>query len=282
MMTDYIPITVEDGESGGLLGTWWRQPPHVIQPERFAPYRSEGVRPVASIGDVLAPTGTRTIQYEPMAETNLLNALLDVAQRKIKPIEFANRFGLLGYNYLVPTENRCKGGDPLNWFIAQAQTVYTATELIARVQEAQESTGGRLHLVNYLREEITDGPYALGGRVSRIARPGFRNPILVANGFLRYLINANLGDTGRRLQSTESGIRTIFTFRALVQVIYWQLADQLGKSSIHRCVECGRIFTHSNIRARFCPPVGSKKISSCKSRWNVREFRRKKQRRRKR
>jgi hypothetical protein len=204
-----------------------------------------------------------------------------VAQGKTKPVEFANRFGLLGYNYIVPRENSCKGGDPLNWFLAHAHTVYTIAELIERVKEARESDGGRRHLANYLREEITDGPYALGGWVTRVRfQQSPTSPVLAANGVLRYLLNANLGETGRRL--TATGLRTIFAFRALVQVIYWQLADQIGKSSIHRCAECGRIFTGANSRSRFCPPSGGKKISACKSRWNVREFRKKKRPRRKR
>lgn len=279
-MKDYIPITSREPDNA-LLGTWWRQPPHLLRREMYTPYRGEGVRAVKVEAEVIAPTGTRSEQYAPVEESGLLNALLDVAQGKLRPVEFANRFGLLGYNYLVPDQNKCKGGDPLNWFIAQAHTIYTAAELIARMQEAQESAGGRLFLTNFLRDEITDGPYAFGGHIVRIARLGYHSPILVANGYLRTLLNANLGDTGRRIQSTASGFRTIFTFRALVQVIYWQLADQLGKSSIRRCIECGRIFTHSNIRSRFCPPANGRQISPCKSRWNVRAFR-KKQRRKKR
>lgn len=281
-MKDYIPITSDADPAGGLLGTWWRQPPHEIRQATYAPYRGEGLKPVLTKGKVLACAGKRTEWYEPVSEPELLNALLDVAQGQLKPVAFADRFGLLGYNYIVPRENCCKGGDPLDWFMAHAFTVLTVSDLILCLKEARESPGGRQNLANYLKD-LSDGPYARGGRVNRIRLRQYlrTNPIPPAIGILRFLLNANFGDAGRGLQSTQHGLRTIFTFRTLIQVVYWQLADQLGRSSIHRCVECGRIFSHSNVRSRFCLPTGGKKISACKSRWNVREFRRKKSARRK-
>jgi hypothetical protein len=247
------------------------------------PYRGEGVKSSIVKADVLVPVGKRIIRYDPNAKGGLLNGLLGVAQDKLRPVEFADQFGLLGHNYIVPRENVCKGGDPLNWFLAQASTVRVAAELIERLAEARESAGGRRFLAEYLKNEIGDGPYALGGRVAEIRfQQASRSPILVANGILRYLLNANLGETGRRIQIVASGPRTVFTFRALIEVIYWQLADQIGKGAILRCAECGRIFTCANSRIRFCPPASGQKISPCKSRFNVRRHRKGKKPRRKR
>jgi hypothetical protein len=271
-MNDYIPIT--SNEALGLFSEWWRKHPYVIRKGTYTPYRGEGLKPVSTDTKVLVPTGKRIQRYAPIQKTELLNALLDVAQERATPVEFANRFGLLGYNYEVPRENYCEGGDPLDWFAAQAHTVRTLAELIERLGEAKESTGGRRHLANYLKEELTTGPYALGGRVAEISfSRSATNPVMEATGIARYLLNANLGEVGRRLMA--SGLRSIFTFRSLAQVLHWQLADQIGQSSIHRCAECGRIFIATNLRSRFCPPSGGKKISACKSRWNVRKFRKK-------
>jgi hypothetical protein len=221
-----------------------------------------------------------------MPKAELTNERLDARMTPVLPPVarggFADRFGLLGYNYIVPDKYRCSGGDPLDWFLAQALTALTITEIIRRLKDARDS-GKRGPVSTYLQKEITDGPYALGGQVTRIAFPHSpASPVLAANGILRYLFNANLGEAQRRLQSTAHGLRTVFTFRALVEVVYWQLADQLGKSSIHRCVECGRIFTHPNTKVRFCPPDAGKKISRCKARSNSREFREEKPRRKKR
>jgi len=276
MPKDYTPITAGEEPAAGLLGTWWRQPPHVVRKVEYAPYKEHDVRLVTVQADVLAATGDRTTFYSPREEPGLLTALLDVAQEKLKPVAFADRYGLLGYNYIVPQANRSKGGDPLAWFIAHARTALLVSDLILCLKEARESSGGRRNLANYLAE-IPDGPFALGGWVGEIRlRTGSSNPILAATGILRYLLNANLGSTGRRLQSSERGLRTVFTFRALIEVVYWELADQVGQSEIHRCRECGRIFVHANKKASYCPPTGGQKTSRCKSRWLVREFRKRK------
>lgn len=288
-MKDYKTIT--DDVTGGLVGEWWRLPPYAVRLRSYAPYQGEGLRPVrvrasalVSMGDqtpaedptsVEPPIPLRARWYDPVTERmGLLNALLDVAQGRLKPKSFADRFGLLGYNFLVPPEYRCKGGDPLDWFLAQARTVCVLTALAGLVRVARASTAERMELAKFLAREISNGPYALGGRVvTTMLRAKHSNPVSAASGILRWLINENLGDTRRRIQSLGQHFRTIFVFRALVEVVYWQLADQLDKSSIHRCRECGRVFVHPNRRLRFCPPEGKKKISRCKSRWNVRRFR---------
>ena len=300
-MNDYIPITQESAAFGGLLGTWWRKPPYSVRRQVYEPYRGEGFATEKIEAEILSPdrkptewerfqlagieppldavpTGKEGEWYAPVEEPELLNALLDVAQDKRKPEEFADRFGLLGYNRLVPSENRC-GGDPLVWFLAQAQTVHTAARLIELLNEIRENHRAQASLAEYLEEGIFVQPHALGGRVAIIPFPRTRrNPVLVASGILRSLLNANLGQTGRRL---DESLRAVFTFRSLIEVIYWQLADLMGKHSIHRCLDCGRIFTTSNVRIRFCPPTEGQKISPCKSKWNVREFRKKKRPRRK-
>lgn len=283
MANDYIPITTGDSPTSGLLGAWWRKPPHVIRKGAYAPLRGEGLRHTEYPASVIVPTGKKTYRYDPIQADELLDALLKVAQGDLKAVEFADQYGLLGYNYIVPEVNRCKGGDPLNWFLATARTVHAISELIARIKGEREEE--RDFLAEYLREEIPNGPYALGGRVVEVPlrrRASKRNLISVATNLTRYLLNGNLGTTGRRLQATGNGLRTVFTFRALVDVVYWQLADQIGNSAIQRCAECGRIFIAKNSRSRFCPPTGGKKISRCKTRFNVREFRKSQQRKGKR
>lgn len=285
------------------FGTWWRrQPPYVIRKWEFAPYKADLEKAVQVCEDVLVPTGRAAELYGPFEEPDLLDAFLDVAQERLKPVEFADRFGPLGYNHIVPDENQCPlGGDPIAWFMAHARTALTITELIRRVKEAEESIGGCRHLANYFAEDIAAGPYALGGVVKdlpwlRKMRPPPPEAIRSANHVLLFLLNTNLGnplpidkywskqagflDTRRCLQLVDGKFRSVFTLHALVQVIYWKLADQLGCSSIRQCVECGRIFTHADSRIRFCPPSKGKQISRCKTSLNQREFRKQHARRR--
>lgn len=262
-----------------MLGTWWRERPHVIRQVDYAPYRGEGFRPMKVTAEVIACTGKQVTRYEPIGHPEILDAILDVAQGRLKPTEFADHFGLLGYNYVVPRENACPGGDPLGWFLAHAQTARTIATLIELMQEARSQESTR-RLATYLREEILDGPYALAGQIVRIPFKSVSSTVFRALGIVRYLMNENLGETRRQFQMTEKrGLRTIFVFRNLAQVIYWQLADRLANRSLRRCQECGRIFTHPNARMRFCPPAKGQTISPCKSRWNVREFRRRQRKR---
>jgi hypothetical protein len=305
---DYIPITRSEEPAVGLLGTWWRKPPYTIKRGSYVPSRGEGMRAKETKADILTPERKPTERerfqlegIEPPLDVvppgdegewygpaerrgEILDALLEVAEDRLKPVDFANRFGLLGYSDLAPAPNRCvPWGDPLRWFLAHAQTVHVAANLIARLGEVKANPRATSLLAEYLTNDIPIGSYALGARI--VDLPWVRklklppNPVQEAGIILRELLNRNLGHTRRQVELRKGGFHAAFTFRALIEVVYWELADQLGKSSLHRCLECKRIFISSNPRARFCPPAEGKKISRCKSLWNVRRFRKKHQRR---
>ena len=306
-MNDYKEITSETDTIGGLLGTWWRKPPYVLRRGSYLRHRGQGARPAKIVADILSPkreptewerfylegleppldvvpTGDEGEWYAPVEQPGLLGALLDVGQGHLKPTQFADRFGLLGYDQLVPSQNRC-AGDPLDWFMAHTRTVHVIAQLILLLKKLRDKSPGARAALSKYEAKIPDGPYAMGSRVSTIPlrRMSFSgSPVKAAIGIVQYLLNENLGPTARRLRSIETGgLRSVFTFRALIDVIYWQLADQLGRGSIHRCKECGRIFTNPNTKADYCPPTRGKKISRCKSRWNVREFRKRQHRKEK-
>jgi len=288
-VNDYIPITTVAGQKVGIhreatlagpepearlsLGEWWKQPPHAIRPASYAPYRGEGVAATMVTAEALVPGGKREVRYAPTSQKRLLEAFLEVAQKRATPQSFADRFGLLGYNHLVPEENKCREGDPISWFMAHAQTVHVLAVLTSLIKD-------RRRLAAYLANEIPLGPYALAGQV--VDCPSFRlrlqNPVIPALGIIRYLVNANLGSTGYRLRLTAHGLDNFFSFRALIQVVYWQLADLFGGHFICRCRECGRVFVSRNSRTQFCLAEGKKTISPCKSRWNTRNTRRRQKR----
>src|SRR5713101_3568153 len=208
-MTHNTPITADifmdpEYEAHLELGEWWRRPPYAIRTEIYTPYRGEGLRPINAKTNVLVSTGKQQpIRYDPAEQAQqLLTVLLDVAQQKAKPVEFANRFGLLGYNYLVPEQNKCSGGDPLPWFMAHVYTVYVLATLTTRIRDAKEQQRTE-KLRQYLAKDIPLGPYALGGQVTNIyLRTGSTKPVLAALGILRYLLNANLDGTGYQLRLT--------------------------------------------------------------------------------
>jgi hypothetical protein len=315
MHTDYEQTT--EYNTRGLLGTWYRNPPYVLKRGSYLRYREVDpssalivrtpekittdiltperepteweyfeLRGIPPPGGVI-PTGGEGEWYAPAEEPGLLGAFLDVGGGRLNPTKFADKFGLLGYNQLVPNENKC-AGDPLDWFMAHARTVHVIAELTNLLKKVQQRKIAPAKLADY-ESKIPDGPYALGATVALIPlQQKAEKPVPVAIGTLQHLLNANLGSTARKLQMTEvGGLRNAFTFRALVEVVYWQLADQLVKGSIHQCKECQRIFMSRDPRAEFCPPDPGKKTSRCKSLWTVHRFRekqrnKKKQSRRKR
>jgi hypothetical protein len=287
-MTDYTPITEqiydsvaqgEEDERRLSFGEWWKQPPHAIRKVVYAPYRGEHLPSVRSSADALVPIGNREIRYTPTNQKGLLGAFLEVAQNRATPVSFVNRFGLLGYNFLVPEQNKCKeGGDPIPWFLAHARTVYVLASLTNLIKSIKERSEARKKLATYLAE-LPLGPYAQGGRVIKMdLSTRSSKPLLSALGIIRTLTNPNLGDTGYRIQWTARGLNNFFSFQALIQVIYWQLAHEFDSRLIIRCCECGRIFVSHNPRTQFCLPEGAKKISPCKSKWNTRNTRRRQRR----
>ena len=86
---------------------------------------------------------------------------------------------------------------------------------------------------------------------------------------LAELLNPNLGSV-RRTFDSESGASG-FHFRALVEAIYWQIADK--RSKLRQCEECGLWFFADDDRRRFCPHPTPKKESRCGKRSYMRQLR---------
>ena len=252
-------------------GEWWRQPPYVVRSVTYVPYGGKD----KITTDALVPRRGRQWRYRPGDKKALLQAFLKVAQGRLTPERFTKVFGLLGYNHLVPDKNKCQG-DPLPWVKAHARTVSVVATLASLARDVKRRPENRSRLATYL-VKISRGPYALGGQVRNVdfgitQKPV--SPVFPALGIIRYLANENLGITGYRLRLAADGLKPFFSFQALIQVIYWQLVDGLGSSSICRCRECGRVFVAKNPRTQFCLPQKGQQINPCKSRWNTRNTRR--------
>jgi hypothetical protein len=69
----------------------------------------------------------------------------------------------------------------------------------------------------------------------------------------------------------------VFKFKALIQLIYWQVADWINGKRLRECQECQTIFFASDDPQRFCP--SSQKINESRCARRARErARREKQR----
>jgi hypothetical protein len=90
-----------------------------------------------------------------------------------------------------------------------------------------------------------------------------------AQELLAGLITPNLAG----VQRIYDGKRSRFEFRALIQLIYWRLADMAGSSSLRQCEECSTYFFCSDPRQRFCPPPAGIRESRCAKRQRMRQLR---------
>ena len=83
----------------------------------------------------------------------------------------------------------------------------------------------------------------------------------VARHLRGQLLTPNLSDVPRVFDADSE--RDVFEFRALIQVVYWQIADKMhGGSTIRRC-PCGALFFPTDRRQKFCPPPPGTHESRC-------------------
>jgi len=162
----------------------------------------------------------------------------------------------------------------VKWIEAHARTVDTILTLKHALEEPGEEKLGQLR--DFLRKE-KGGPFAEEGRVfgttvSYIDWP--QNPRRVALDIIRDLINRNIRGISWQLQIEGTKLGPTLHFSALIQVVYWHLAELVRiPAAVKRCKECDRIFLAENPRAEFCPPENGATISRCRSRYNVKKFR---------
>ncbi len=278
----------DEGPRSELRGTWYFSPPFVVERQEYLRIRAVDVDLIKSrtvvvrggygepvMEDVLVSKGTQLRVYAPgEVAAELLTGLLDLAQGKLSPTGFADRFGYMGYNTLVPSNNRCKG-EPLHWLFAHAHTLFVAFKVINLLKQARGSETGRKKLEEYIRNKLPYGPYVHEAWIFQVPalRGSAGSPIMAANNVLRYLLNPNIEAVGRQLMMDRTELRNIFVFRTPIQVAYWYLASLIGKQTLRQCRECGRVFIDERSNVKFCPPVPPKTISPCKSRFNVRKMR---------
>ena len=166
-------------------------------------------------------------------------------------------------------------GEPLYWFKAHAQTVRAAHDLIMCLKLRDE---------NRLRELLNALPrkrYAALGNISDseafywVTDYAARDLIGAVHEAIIALINPNIQGLQRALHVDSLGqLRTSLTFTALIQVIYWHLAERLDadKQLSRFCKRCGEPFFATEPRQLYCPKPLGKSRSVCGLRFNKKNF----------
>jgi hypothetical protein len=94
--------------------------------------------------------------------------------------------------------------------------------------------------------------------------------------FLRDLINPNLAGIHLEIAEFEGHDRPCFVFHALCEMVYWHLANPLGKLSLRRCANprCQAPFFPKTAKQKYCPPLWGQSDSPCANRHRVNKWRR--------
>ncbi len=95
--------------------------------------------------------------------------------------------------------------------------------------------------------------------------------VTTATQVLAALITPNLIGVPRAIDPV-SGV-AVFRFTALVQAVYWLIADRMDSRSLRHCQECGGLFLADDERERYCPPPPGVRQSRCRRRLHERERR---------
>jgi len=186
-------------------------------------------------------------------------------------LRFAKRYGQLGHDLLVRNEN-WRYGDPLPWIWAHVKSVRTCMSLIEKIK-----TDDLEGLQDFFAANKTL-PIALRGQIKPLAwgsiTSNFRN---VALWIVQSIINPNIAGIHRviGIEETNGPCRSFFMHSALIEMVYWHLADAIDGGTVKRCSSkgCGAHFIATDQRQRFCPSDNPKTESPCSIRERVRRFR---------
>ncbi|MBS0150713.1 MAG: CGNR zinc finger domain-containing protein [Nitrospira sp.] len=200
-------------------------------------------------------------QYAPITHIELPNVLAKLyAGTDEEVLRFVGCYGLLGYFELASqgAEEPQRYGDPLPWVRQHALTVHLIMNLWRLVQDADE--GGLQTELAKLGSPLVTIRFAEGAKIRRLpftlgAERPEPWPFALARDIVSYLINRNLAGIGPVLSDVGPSLQLGFSFRSLIDVIYYQLAVAVTGQRMQRCAakDCGGLFIQHDPRQRFCP-----------------------------
>ena len=223
-------------------------------------------------------------------------------------LEFCGRFGLVGYTALAGprlvgnlgtataiatrTKSRLRpngkdgqlsielrAGDSIHWALRHATNV----RLILALHRGTQGWTKLDPLLDQLgRTQIPlTTPQSKEGRTLwqkplKLDLPTVRQthtPFVVARQVLAALLQPNVGAVDREISTTLGEPHFPFRLRALIDAIYWQLADSVqGNVEVREC-QCGALFFARDPRQQCCPKLPGQRESRCTKRFRMRSLR---------
>ena len=234
----------------------------------------------------LCQAGDRTKIYAPMVQKELpseISKLWNMNEENL--LAFAQQYGWLGYRYFKNRQKKTAMGDPLIWVWRHAQTLRLCLELLHALQKNTEKA--MLQVFNSCTQiqngevsaVVADGPFIRKSSWFLGNHPSVPKNDVRALGkvILERILTKNIQGIHAKLSYADYHDRkpTLpFQFSALIEVPYWQLANEAVGGWLKRCAAdgCGAIFLQTDQRQLFCPK-GLRQESLCASRDRLRNWR---------
>lgn len=180
-------------------------------------------------------------------------------------ISFVRKYSLLGQTRiqdeprLFQEPRRLAEADNLLWLLEHSANVARCQRLIAFLSGQSRSIENVRPVLRSIGKRQDDRQYIIpiGTKLSGLDYPDCRKynthrKIYIAKRDCQSLLTAclepNLGAVSRKFEAGHM----VFEFRSLIELIYWQLADLIGRRDIKSCLECEGIFLSSDGRQRYC------------------------------
>ena len=214
-------------------------------------------------GELLQESGEGRIISLPDAREAIVR-LAQVHDGKVTPCAFAAEYGLLGDTALKVATHQWPrddqgaviqpkthgGADRLTWFTQHAADVFRILHLL----EAIGANDSKTIRAAFVTIGALKDPQ-LAGDVTAIV--GAANEIELAQQEIVRLLKPRLQGINRELTVTAGGFRSTFKARALVDLIFWTLADlaqdvTAGAAFVRHCKRCGALFITDDQRKLFC------------------------------
>jgi hypothetical protein len=229
---------------------------------------------------VLKATGKQR-SYFPATVEGLAEHFSAVSDEKTL-IRFARRFGLLaaGHNSVAAILRHASRVRQIRRLVALL-TAAAGDRFRAEVKDAFENIGIEIGPISWgdVRKMLPPGEGPIPPREKRLFASANwpKKPALVVRDILHTLLTENLKDVRFVVEAAGPGQSRIYPkFDKLIDLIYWQVAEELTAGSLRKCKlpECTKIFTAN--------AQGRKSEYCCRQHQHRHLVRRQRERRRKR
>lgn len=233
------------------------------------------------VDQLLRPTGAVREWYWPATHRQLPADIATLREGDTKrALHFARRWGLLGYQWLIPTEPGSTQviGDHLPWTWAHARGIRLVLELYDALRQGGEETiAWALEQVPGVVRDSSEGTVSFVAGEANIIQDfhfyGWRDdPVGTAWLLIRDLVNCNLGTLRYQIDLEGGALLETLVYPSLVAMAYWHVVQIVrGAGVLARCQECHQFFVQADRRQRYCPPppregLRGKAGSACGSR----------------